>query len=63
MNYVDLSGIYRIWDVVYVFCEITVNPPSLLILSSNRRSSFSFVAFKEGGGLVMRSYKILVLLR
>lgn len=50
MNYVDLSGIYRIRDVVYVFCEITVNPLGLLIFGSNWRSSFSFVAFKEVGG-------------
>lgn len=29
MNYVDLSGIYQIWDLVYFFCEIIANPPGL----------------------------------
>ena len=34
-NYVDLSGIYPIQDVVYVFGEIIINPPGLFIFSTN----------------------------
>ena len=50
MNYVDLSGIYPIRDIAYVFWAIVVNPPGLLILNSNWRSSISFVAFREVEG-------------
>lgn len=39
MNYVALSGIYRIRDEAYVFGEIMANPPGLLILSSDWSSS------------------------
>ncbi len=50
MNYVALSGIYQIWDVAKVFCEITVNPPGLLTLGSRWMSSFNFREFGEVGG-------------
>ena len=49
MNYVALSGIYRIRDEAYVFGEIIVNPPGLSILSSNWSSSWSLVSFTEMG--------------
>ena len=50
MNYVDPSGIYPIRNVVYVFWEVIVNPPGLLILGSDQRSSPSLVDFNEVGG-------------
>lgn len=50
MNYVSFSGIYQVRAVANVFCEITANPPGLLILGSNWRSSSSFIAFGEVGG-------------
>lgn len=34
MNYVALSVIYQIWDLVNVFCELIVNPPGLYILGT-----------------------------
>lgn len=49
-DYVSFSGIYQVRGVANVFCEITVNPPSLLILGSNWRSSSSLIAFGEVGG-------------
>lgn len=50
MNYVSFSGIYQVRGVASVFCEITADPPGLLILGSNWRSSSSFIAFGEVGG-------------
>lgn len=49
-DYVSFSGIYQVRGVANVFCEIMVNPPGLLILGSNWRSSSSFKAFREVGG-------------
>ena len=47
MNYVDLSGIYPIQNIAYVFWVMLVNPPSIWILDSNWRSSMNFIAFRE----------------
>ena len=51
MNYVDLSGIYQVQSVAYVFRERIVIPPGLLILGSNWRLPSSLIAFREEGGL------------
>ena len=50
MNYVDLSGIYPIQIIAYVFLVMLVNPPSIWILDSNWRSSMNFIAFREVEG-------------
>lgn len=50
MDYVDFSGIYQLRSVENVYCEIIVNPPGLLILGSEWRSSLSFIAIGEVGG-------------
>lgn len=50
MDYVDLSGIYQVPGVVYVFWEKIVNPPGKLILGSDRRLPSSIMAFREVGG-------------
>lgn len=50
MDYVDLSGIYEVSGVVYVFWENTFIPPGLLILGSDRRLPSSIMAFREVGG-------------
>ena len=62
MNYVDLSGIYPIRDAAYVFGETIINPPGLLFLGSNGRSSSSFIAFTEVGGfgISSRIYSFIV---
>lgn len=44
-NHVDLSGIYSIRDIVYVFQEVIVNPLGLLTLGSNWRLSIGFIVF------------------
>lgn len=44
-NHVDLSGIYSIRDIVYVFQEVIVNPPGLLTLGSNWRLSIGIIVF------------------
>lgn len=49
-NYVDVSGIYDIYDVAYVFCELIINPPGLWILGSIWRSPLSLTAPREVGG-------------
>lgn len=51
MNFVDLSGIYQVSSVAYVFCERIVIPPGVLILDSNWRLPSSLIAFREEGGL------------
>lgn len=45
MKYVDLSGIYQIWNVAYVFWETILNAPSIIILGNNWRFYLSFIAF------------------
>ena len=50
MNYVDLSRIYPVRDVAYVFCEGNVNPLGLFILDSNWRPYSNFSAFRKVGG-------------
>ena len=50
LNYVDLSGIYQIWDVVWVFEDRIVIPPGLSILATVWSSCSTFRAFREVGG-------------
>ena len=51
MDDVDLSGIYKVLGVVYVFWEKIFIPPSILILGSDRRWPSSIMVFREVGGL------------
>lgn len=57
MDYVYLSGIYQLSDVVFVFRKGFVIPPSLSDLATIRSLFPSLGAFIDVGGLVMRLVK------
>lgn len=62
-NYVDLSGIYPIRNIAYVFWAILVNPPSLWVLDSNWSLTMNFKAFREIEGWLWVRQSFIVILR